>query len=1306
MKNKYVVLLALLLVSPIQFINAGAPRILVVRKGAACVTGDLYFNLPSEALSSAVPGDTILICPGTYEDNLKVNVNGIKVGGYGNPSEVRIEARNSTQNVIELRNVRNVTIENLTVVGAIGSQMAGINVQLSSEIVARNVIAVGNYLGIKVVSSSKVTLAEVRADNNTDIGINLKGTLVSSISHSSANGNRVGVLLLFTSETSIDAVNTTDNSEGGFLMEYSLKNSISNSFSGFNGWYGFYLEDSDGNSLSNLTAVNNSALGSDGYGIYVYLKSENNSFYGISVRDNAYGIAFVSGSNGNLLSDSVIRNNKFAGVYIESSSGNGVNANISSSMYGIWIQDGSNNTVEDGEIYGCRWGILAAGLLGSSGNVVNGTKIHDNLYSGIVVDGNTSKGNVITRISSYKNNLLGIDLGGNFVTLNDGSMTEGPNDLIDYPIFSWAAVYGDRLIVKGYINTEGRDSPNSNFDRVRVEIYQSDGDPSGYGEGLRYLGALTAKDGQFIGWLDLPSDMAGKPVNLTATSTLPPHGTSEFGPTYLAPVVSTNLTISKSVNPPIVTPNSTAEVLLLVRNFGNGTAYNLTVLDALPSGMSYVNGTSRINGNLMEPSIDGNNLSWLIDVPAGSEVGIRFNVSINAPAGTTLENLAVFDGDYGSGNDTSDVRVIEPAIIEAIKEAHPDVVDVNQIVNYTIKLVNSGGMGALLMIEDVLPPGMAYVNDSFRSNVTVDGLLIRGGRMRYNLSLGPGKVALVKYSLKATSHGINKNEVYVNGSFIASASVLVRNKPTSDGSGYTSGSNSGRSSGGGDSSSKGGGRYSSTLPPPCEWITPTGGENKNKYTNSSLEKELSSYKLVSNPIVLISLGSQEIQIPRGSSEIPAGSSMPEESSGVIGISKPGTGATAFPLIIVEMMATPTSAETGSQITFVVKISNIGDGPAENLTLIVDLTSGLDYIKGSSVMGGLRKEPDNKINNLVWEIGHLGQGKAVEVSFRAELLATSGSFNVIAKAGSSTDSVLISVKPKYKPTPPEPPAPAPEVVDLRASSTSLKGTSRVIAILTSPTGAKLVKVMANLDPSLRYVQGSSEVSGTPSTPRVNGNALEWQISIDKGGNVTITFEVSPADEKSTGGKVLIFLPKYGKSAEVEVGFSMAERAVAPPPSFNIELPSFLIPWWLLLIPLIILPFILAVKRRKDVKRKIVMDYKALEWAAMRGMLEDFTHEYVILIPKETFSKLSKNRALIQSVERFLIEGKIKVEKAPKRNLVMNDGDEELSAVLGLADRENVPIYIGREDLQKELRRRGFDVRLVREALPPILKEDLP
>ncbi len=1274
------------LLLPIQSsLASGSPKTLVVHSGTACVTGDLYFNLPSEALSSANPGDRIIICPGTYHDNLKVDKSNVVIEGKGDPSSVKIEALNSTQHVIELRNVRNVTIRNVTVSGALGSQIAGIYAQLSSESIIKNVIAVDNYFGVDIVSSSNMTLENIEAVNNTDVGINLERAVISSLDNSASEGNRIGLLLLFSNDLHIDGVNATGNSKGGFLLKYSANNTLSHLIADLNGWYGIYLQDSDDNEILESSAVNNTASGSEGYGLYLYLKSENNKIYNITSSYNVYGIALASSSSKNNITNSIILNNTIAGLYIENSGKNSVIASIKGSMYGVWIQDGDENEI-GGEIDYCRWGIFISGLDGSSGNVIKRAKIHDNTYSGIVIEGNGSKGNVITEISSYNNTLLGIDLAGDYVTPNDGLLSEGPNDLMDYPVIKWAAIYGDRMIVSGYINKEGNETEDKLFDNATVEIYQSDNDRSGYGEGMRYLGSLKSRNGEFLGWIALPPDISGHSINITGTATLTTHGTSEFGPTVAAPIVSTNLTISKSINPSTVLPNSTAEVLLLLRNYGNGTAYNVTVVDKLPNEMEYENGTSKVDGNLMEPEIEGNNLTWRVDVPSHSEVRIEFNVTVTASPGTALKNVAVFEGNDERGNDTDEVNVIAPPIINAVKQVSPEVIDVNSTAHYKVILSNSGGLPALLMVEDEIPNGMRYVNGSLASNVSLSGSRVSGSRMEFNLTLSPGKAASISYSLKALAEGRMENRLYVNGSFVASASVIVRDPP----SGGSSGSNH-------RTHHRSPNTHSGGTPPPCSWFS-YGQRSKGNSTKSE-ENDVKNYRLDHPPIVLVSLGSSSVKV----SQVSGGqSSFATENSKSAKVSSKGSNK-GVPMIVVDITATPTQAETGTVISFLVEVSNIGDGPKDNLSLIVDLSNGLDYIKGSSMVGGITKEPDNNDNKLSWNLGSLYPSKAIEVSFRAKLLATSGQFNVKATASSSSDSVTIAVKLKPKPKVQSPPPPPPAVVNLKASSTTSGDEAIIRVTLTSPTGAKGVRVIATLN-NLTYVARSAKIGNMPAGTEANGNTLRWIISISKGGSATLSFKVRQVDEETSKGAVRIYLPEFGKSAEVKVAFEPKQRGVAPP-SFNIKLPAFpSIPWWLIFLPLIVIPIFLAYKRREG-KKRVVMDYEALKWAARRGLLSDLVEEYEILIPTETFNKVSKDRDLMPIIEKYIVDRLITVEKAPRRKITIKGIEEDLPAALGLADREKLPVYIGEEYALKDLKRRGFDVRLIREAPPP-LKIDIP
>jgi CSLREA domain-containing protein len=127
----------------------------------------------------------------------------------------------------------------------------------------------------------------------------------------------------------------------------------------------------------------------------------------------------------------------------------------------------------------------------------------------------------------FSNGGLGIDLNADGVTPNDpGDVDAGPNDLQNFPELT----HVDGAGIAGTLNSE----PNTTY---RLEFFANDAcDPSGYGEGQNFLGALT-----------VPTDGAGNAgftftqsiphgVCVSATATGPDSGTSEFsGGLVLAP---------------------------------------------------------------------------------------------------------------------------------------------------------------------------------------------------------------------------------------------------------------------------------------------------------------------------------------------------------------------------------------------------------------------------------------------------------------------------------------------------------------------------------------------------------------------------------------------------------------------------------------------------------------------------------------------------------------------------------------------------------------------------------------------------
>jgi titin len=183
-------------------------------------------------------------------------------------------------------------------------------------------------------------------------------------------------------------------------------------------------------------------------------------------------------------------------------------------------------------------------VLGASGNTIGGTtagagnEIAFNRNEGVVIyglpvtDGMPSTGNSIRGNSIHDNGGLGIDLGGNGVTLNDSAGHIGPNNYQNFPVVTNVTLSGGLTQVSGQLDS----TPNTTF---TVDFYANTlPDPTGYGEGQTYLGSWSVTtDGG--GHADFTATVAAAPAGqmfLSATATDPGHNTSEFSAsTLIAP---------------------------------------------------------------------------------------------------------------------------------------------------------------------------------------------------------------------------------------------------------------------------------------------------------------------------------------------------------------------------------------------------------------------------------------------------------------------------------------------------------------------------------------------------------------------------------------------------------------------------------------------------------------------------------------------------------------------------------------------------------------------------------------------------
>ncbi|HXF06415.1 MAG TPA: PKD domain-containing protein [Blastocatellia bacterium] len=302
---------------------------------------------------------------------------------------------------------------------------------------------------------------------------------------------------------------------------------------------GFVLQ-SDNNTIRSLIISGFDV--EEGAGIVITGDVSGNVVEGCLIGTTADGRA-AEGNTIGVKVESGARNTTIGGTTAEARnviSGNGVGiALIGEATTGTRIVGNRIGQAVTGDPLGNR----RAGILitDSSNNVIGGTSpgegnvIAHQEGPGVEITG-TAINNSILGNSIFDNGGLGIDLGGDGPTPNDeGDADTGPNNRQNFPVITDVAVRGTRVTIAGTLDTVAGD--------VRVEFFSDRAcDPSGFAEGLQFLGAIMvtatgdpAQPARFS--VELPAPVARFFVTATATDSA--GNTSEFSscqPSNTAPI--------------------------------------------------------------------------------------------------------------------------------------------------------------------------------------------------------------------------------------------------------------------------------------------------------------------------------------------------------------------------------------------------------------------------------------------------------------------------------------------------------------------------------------------------------------------------------------------------------------------------------------------------------------------------------------------------------------------------------------------------------------------------------------------------
>ncbi len=225
-----------------------------------------------------------------------------------------------------------------------------------------------------------------------------------------------------------------------------------------------------------------------------------------------------------------------------------------------------------------------------------------------------------------------------------------------------------------------------------------------------------------VGGTQVPLSEVVNGTYLVRATLLEPN-VSCVGAPYPAPP---ELTFSKYAEPGVASVGDTVTFTIRVANVGGSESGVIVLEDMMPGELTYVPGSSSVNGIPIEPEVSESVLRWVLPpLPPRGEWVLSFSAVVSSvPVGAaTVYNVVLYAGEEvarapvvivkppGPAPEAITPKLVELPRLSIVKECSPGEVSVGDVVSCRIVVTNTdNGSASNITLVDILPAGLSFVD--------------------------------------------------------------------------------------------------------------------------------------------------------------------------------------------------------------------------------------------------------------------------------------------------------------------------------------------------------------------------------------------------------------------------------------------------------------------------------------------------------------------------------------------------------------------------------------------------------------------